>query len=409
MLSGLAHRQITPYASRGISQRQLHNYCVVLSTHTGNSQEEDVEATQNIKTTSLHDAIIAQCSNANRTANSTESTLTTMEQILSSPSAISTINTQDSVGYTPLHWASYINNIAAIRLLLDHGADIMAQDIAGNTPLYVALVHGNIDCATLLMRHLDISRTSMSKWASIVNKRGMSPLIPAAQHAYIPADLLAGLLMRLGAGSMRDINGWTVLHYMALAAGTTKPKDDRYLTQLRNKVDIICSVGGLSIDVCDNSGQSPLMFAIRHSDDPSFVREMLGRGADVTLSDVKGGTVLHYLAMYATGKTMDAFLEDLGPNSDDTQVGGGRRRIGKRLWLGGMNPESVGSIVPSIYSEETEIIARAPEELFHERRGLSASGGMGGGERPVKEGDTASFERLLGRIRQDESGERGEI
>lgn len=400
MLSGLAHRQITPYAARAISQRQLENYCNILSLQKADEPESEAESTQNIKTTVLHNAIINQRINvtSNSTAGSTE---TTIKEILSSPSAIATVNAHDSVGYTPLHWAAYSNNIAAIRLLLEHGADIHTQDIAGNTPLYVALVHGNIDCATLLIRHFDVGRTAIPKWTSLVNKRGMSPLIPAAQHAYIPADTLSGLLMHIGGDSMKDINGWTVLHYMALAARTTEPKDDKYFTQLRSKIDIICGAGGLLIDECDNSGQSPLMFAIRHSDDPSFVREMLKRGADVTLSDAKGGTVLHYLARYATGKTMEVFLEDLEQTADDTQVKGGRK-MGREFGLGGMNPNLVGSIVPSIYSSEgDEKYARTPEGLFQERRILSASNGLDNGEKLIAENDVLAFERLLRRIRKD--------
>ena len=412
VLSGLAHRQITPYPSPDNANRQLQDYCTVhaLSDRGADDNEDDLEAGENIKTTALHDAIIYS---VNATAEATESTLNTLGKILSRPSTISIVNAHDSVGYTPLHWAAYFNNAAAIRLLLNHGADIRAQDISGNTPLFVALLHGYADCATLLMKHLDPSSTAVDDWTNMGNRRGIAPLFPAARNADIPFDLMVTLLVRLGKDSLKaktTAEGWSVIHFMVLAAGASGFQNPEQISLMKRKMELICGAGVLSVDGRDNKGQSPLMLVLRQYDDPVIVKVLLNCGADVTLSDIKGGTVLHYLARYATGRTMDVFLEDL----EQSEPIGGRRMEGKRLWLGGMKPDMVACIAASNESEEEyEKHGRTPEEYFKERRRGSTHEGLGRDgvttTRPVTENDVASFERLLRRIREDAGKDIGDI
>src|SRR4051812_18621390 len=47
-----------------------------------------------------------------------------------------------AIGWTPLHFAAFGGNLAAVRLLLDHGAAIEqpAANKFANTPLHVALL-----------------------------------------------------------------------------------------------------------------------------------------------------------------------------------------------------------------------------------------------------------------------------
>ena len=47
--------------------------------------------------------------------------------------------TDDEYKSTPMHWASYNNDAAMIRLLLKHGANANARTSHGSTPLHVAV------------------------------------------------------------------------------------------------------------------------------------------------------------------------------------------------------------------------------------------------------------------------------
>ena len=41
---------------------------------------------------------------------------------------------QNNAGYTPLHLAVYKRSNQAVRLLLEHGADVNVRNISGDTP-----------------------------------------------------------------------------------------------------------------------------------------------------------------------------------------------------------------------------------------------------------------------------------
>ena len=49
------------------------------------------------------------------------------------------VNTQNAVGETPVHWMAALGDGAAIRLLANAGADLSAQDHQGNTALHLAV------------------------------------------------------------------------------------------------------------------------------------------------------------------------------------------------------------------------------------------------------------------------------
>lgn len=59
----------------------------------------------------------------------------------------------NALATTPLLWAVMGQDIAAVTLLLDHGADVNATTTAGSTPLHKAAVLGNADLVRLLLAH----------------------------------------------------------------------------------------------------------------------------------------------------------------------------------------------------------------------------------------------------------------
>jgi ankyrin repeat protein len=61
------------------------------------------------------------------------------------------VNTKDNFGQTPLHRASYDNQIKTAKLLLDAGADVNAKDIVGWTPLHYVSYNKLIEIAVILL------------------------------------------------------------------------------------------------------------------------------------------------------------------------------------------------------------------------------------------------------------------
>jgi len=61
------------------------------------------------------------------------------------------VKAKDNNGQTPLHWASIENYIELAELLLDRGADVKAKDDDGETPLHWASYNNHIEIAKLLL------------------------------------------------------------------------------------------------------------------------------------------------------------------------------------------------------------------------------------------------------------------
>jgi uncharacterized protein len=60
------------------------------------------------------------------------------------------INLRDGSGDTPLHWAAMLGSSAAIPSFIQNGAKVDIQDHYGNTPLHSVY---NVECAKILVAH----------------------------------------------------------------------------------------------------------------------------------------------------------------------------------------------------------------------------------------------------------------
>lgn len=60
--------------------------------------------------------------------------------------SISSLDSPDSQGHTPLMWAAYQGDAISLDLLLAHGADVHKVDAVGLTPMHWAVVKGNRLC-----------------------------------------------------------------------------------------------------------------------------------------------------------------------------------------------------------------------------------------------------------------------
>ena len=63
------------------------------------------------------------------------------------------INASDEAGKSALHWASSVNNVDAVNILLANGANRDAQDAKDETPLFLACREGSYQAAKALLDH----------------------------------------------------------------------------------------------------------------------------------------------------------------------------------------------------------------------------------------------------------------
>ncbi|KAI7346086.1 hypothetical protein KC320_g8049 [Hortaea werneckii] len=61
------------------------------------------------------------------------------------------VNSTDTAGWTPLHWAAFRGDIASVKLLLEWRAKVDAVDKMGITPLIVASRFGSCECVQILI------------------------------------------------------------------------------------------------------------------------------------------------------------------------------------------------------------------------------------------------------------------
>jgi ankyrin repeat protein len=81
------------------------------------------------------------------------------------------VRATNDLGTTPLLWAVMGQDVVAVTLLLDHGADVNVTTTAGSTPLHKAAVLGNVALVRLLL--------ARGAYVNARNSGGQTPLTHA--------------------------------------------------------------------------------------------------------------------------------------------------------------------------------------------------------------------------------------
>lgn len=179
----------------------------------------------------------------------------------------------DGDGWPLLHRAAQQGRVAALRSLLDGGADLRGAGLHGRTALYEAAKYGHVAAVGLLLdRGADPNAREGSS--------GFTPLHIAAERRHL--EVLRVLLAR-GA----EVNALNQFAQTPLWQASWKPEhgDDA--------VARVLLAAGAATEVHDSVGATPLMRAARYRHRP-FVQALLDAGANPNATDDEGFTAMDW-------------------------------------------------------------------------------------------------------------------
>ena len=169
---------------------------------------------------------------------------------------------------TPLHVASECGHVNICRMLIEHGASVMARNCGRTTPLHLASQEGQVEVARVLIQ--------LGADVAAQDKDGGTPLFLAARWGQ---EELVRMLIERGAGvSAQDKDGTTPLH-QAQRSGNVE-------------VSRMLIERGADVAAQDKYGTTPLHLASEFGRE-GLVRMLIERGADVVAHDKNGSTPLH--------------------------------------------------------------------------------------------------------------------
>ena len=232
------------------------------------------------------------------------------------------VNATQPDGTTALHWAAHWDDHDTADLLIRSAADVDAVNELGATPLWLSSVHGGASMIGLLLR--------AGADANAALPSGETPLMTAARTGMVDA---VEVLLRHGA----DVNAeegsrgqtalmWAVAqrHPAVVRVLIEHGADIRARSAIRRVVVNIGTAGGDAefdggsmVVPEDRGGYTPLLFAARHGDVES-ARLLLDAGADANETAPTGTSAL-VVAAHGGHTALARFLLESGadPNAAD--------------------------------------------------------------------------------------------
>uniref|UniRef100_A0ABD2VTP2 PRANC domain-containing protein n=1 Tax=Trichogramma kaykai TaxID=54128 RepID=A0ABD2VTP2_9HYME len=248
------------------------------------------------------------------------------------------INTQDKFGNTPLYWILLKGNKKMVKWLLRRGADPNLPDNNGKTPLHVIcerfietwpmtdmryevmfadfaqslnsstramLYIENYDLMKLFLQIIDEMHLTLKLDA--VDSRGETPL-----HYALKSEntLIVEVLLRRGVDpNWADQDGFTALHLICRSEDLIDHFVETFF-QINDEIQQTVQVNAM-----DNKGETPLHYAVIRGK-KQIAEVLLRRGADPTLVNAEGSSLLHFFCR----RRYYAVLEEILLNDDMQQM-----------------------------------------------------------------------------------------
>ena len=170
-------------------------------------------------------------------------------------------NAKDEFGLGVLHLAARYNTPEIISYLLDKGLSVTKKDSSGLTPLYYALKYNN-------KKAVDIILEAANSNSSATRKNPYIEIYNQILKGTFNIDNLRAAKVKFN--STKD--GCSILHFAARYAS-----DDKLIEML---VD-----SKAKINVKDDDGGTPLLWATRHNPNPQVIATIIKANADIEKGD----------------------------------------------------------------------------------------------------------------------------
>lgn len=188
------------------------------------------------------------------------------------------------IGFTPLHFCVYAQQLELGRLLIAAGANLDNRNRMGLSPLDLAILLGRPEAASFCIANgADIEA---------MNGHDQRPLTHAASRGHLEI-----VRMLLDAGA--DIEARNGKGQSALIAATVAGRGEL--------VDLLLARGA-RVDAKDAASGLPLLHHACLTGHPEIVAKILAAGADVNAVDGDGRTALHLAARYGHRQVADLLL-----------------------------------------------------------------------------------------------------
>ena len=150
------------------------------------------------------------------------------------------INSQDSLGETPLHYAVQEGNLILVMELLENHANTNSQNKNGDTPLHIACRYGH---SAIMMKLLEDGAAINAE-----NYQDETPIHYASRNGHV--SILKNLIQNGAYTNVLNVDGSSMLHH-ACAKG-------------RVEVMVELLKLGMDLNFENNLGESPLYLALKN-------------------------------------------------------------------------------------------------------------------------------------------------
>jgi ankyrin repeat protein len=223
------------------------------------------------------------------------------------------MNARDKQGATLLFrviWSQFDKSSAFIELLLEKGASLAVRDFQGRTLLHEAIKKGSVPAGLefLLARGLDPSAVD-NYGNNLLHELAMR----SCNYDFYGHQAMVGVwkqLLSLGLDlSQRNYTGRTPLHILCCSQIQFKTFKPSVMLPIDFVISEMKTSGGMTVDVVDNAGITPLHLAATISG--IYAQKLLDAGADPTRATMEGRTSLHLAAQSRASNIVGILLDGL--------------------------------------------------------------------------------------------------